>query len=213
MNPALGGWLFIRFSWPHVFEQDLEGSSLPGLTAAGGNALDTAVRSFLNHTVFSLTGSELPGGYIDLLFSGAPGIIADRGLCALLLGTIVITASQVNRSWIPAVYLGVYALLIRAFGALAYGGAAGEGDILFGLFSGGTVAAAFLLASDPATGAKSDMGMLAAVILGAFFSFVFRYPGGEPYGAFFAIALVNALMPLIRTIENRQLYSHKVRKP
>jgi electron transport complex protein RnfD len=227
VNPALGGWLFIRFSWPHAFGKALEGSPLPhllgglnqafsGIQASPGLASggpDAAVSSFLNHTIFSLTGSELPGGYIGLLFSNAPGIIADRGLCALLLGTMAIAASQVNRSWIPAVYLGVYALLVRAFGALAYGGALGEGDILFGLFSGGTLAAAFLLAADPATGAKSGAGMLAAVILGAVFSFIFRYPGGEPYGAFFAIALVNALVPLIRTVENRQLYARRVRLP
>ncbi|GHV43604.1 hypothetical protein AGMMS49546_25680 [Spirochaetia bacterium] len=229
VNPALAGWLFVRFSWPLAFGKALEGSplwNLPGslktgffgphgfvaLTAGAGNTLDTAVSSFLNRTIFSLTGSELPGGYIDLLFSNTPGIIADRGLCALLLGTIVITASQVNRAWIPAVFLGVYALLIRAFGALASGGVLGEGDILFGLFSGGTMAAAFLLMADPATGAKSDIGMLAAVILGAVFTFIFRYPGGEPYGAFFAVALVNALIPLIRSLENHRLYSQKAGK-
>ncbi|GHV52490.1 hypothetical protein AGMMS49579_09840 [Spirochaetia bacterium] len=212
MNPALGGWLFVRFSWPLVFEQALEGTPLSGSLSVGFSAfqnssLDAIVSSSLNDKIFSFMGAELPGGYIDRFFSGPPGIIADRGLCALLLGTIVITASQANRAWISAVFLGVYALLIRVFGALPSGGAIGEGDILFGLCSGGTIAAAFLLAADPATGAKSDMGMLAAVILGAVFSFIFRYSGGEPYGAFFAIALVNALIPLIRSIESRQLYS------
>ncbi|GHV02443.1 hypothetical protein FACS189485_02820 [Spirochaetia bacterium] len=201
VNPALGGWLFIRFSWPAAFENVPD-----GLASGGWPGLDTAVSSFLNSRIFSLTGSELPGGYIDRLFFTVPGIIADRGLCALLFGTILVTASQANRSWIPAAYLGLYALLIRVFGAFAEGGALGEGDILFGFFSGGTIATAFLLAADPATGAKSDAGMLAAVIMGAVFSFVFRYVGGEVYGAFFAIALVNALMPLIRSIENRKLY-------
>jgi Na+-translocating ferredoxin:NAD+ oxidoreductase RnfD subunit len=51
--------------------------------------------------------------------------------------------------------------------------------------------------------------MLAAVILGAALGFGFRYFGGEVYGAFFAIALVNALMPLIRSIEYRRLYARK----
>ncbi|GHT70428.1 hypothetical protein FACS1894110_21990 [Spirochaetia bacterium] len=212
VNPALGGWLFVRFSWPLVFEQALEGTPLSGSLSLDfpvfqNSSLDAIVSSSLNDKIFSFMGAELPGGYIDRFFSGPPGIIADRGLCALLLGTIVITASQANRAWISAVFLGVYALLIRVFGALPSGGAIGEGDILFGLCSGGTIAAAFLLAVDPATGAKSEMGMLAAVILGAVFSFIFRYSGGEPYGAFFAIALVNALIPLIRSIESRQLYS------
>ncbi|GHV12142.1 hypothetical protein FACS189491_04610 [Spirochaetia bacterium] len=210
VNPALGGWLVIRFSWPTAFERALEGSPLnSGFPVLQNSPLDTAVSSFLNDKIFSFTGSGLPGGYIDRLFSGSPGIIADRGLFALLLGTIVITASQVNRFWIPAIFLGVYALLIRAFGALALGGALWEGDILFGLFSGGTIVAAFLLMADPATGLKSTAGMFVAVILGAVFSFGFRYFGREAYGAFFAIALVNALAPLIRSIEYRRLYARK----
>jgi electron transport complex protein RnfD len=230
MNPALGAWLFVRFSWPHSFNAALEGSPFSALAEALGQGLrdplgsplgilkinapapsfsgiDLAVTGFLNRTVFALTGSELPAGYVSLFFSPAPGIIADRGIAALFLGTALILASQVIRPWIPAVYLGIYALLIRIFGGIFYGGPPGSGDVLFGLFSGGTLAAAFLLMADPVTGAKSSPGMLAAVFLGALFSFVFRYPGGEPYGAFFAVALVNVLTPLIRILEDRFLYS------
>ncbi|MDR1058779.1 MAG: RnfABCDGE type electron transport complex subunit D, partial [Treponema sp.] len=179
LNPAAGGWLFLRLSWPGAFREALAGSPLSLLSeslgrgvsnpqgsplgllkidGAGGqtliSAFDTAARSFLNNTVFSLSGAELPGGYMDLLSSSSPGIIADRGLLALLLGTIIITAAQVNRSWIPALFLGVYGLMVRIFGALPYGGETGGGDLLFGLFSGGVIAGAFILAADPATGAK-----------------------------------------------------------
>jgi electron transport complex protein RnfD len=233
LNPALGGWLFTRFSWPDAFMQPLEASPLTilsdsiskgfsnpqgsplGLLKIGGagnnpwagSRLDASVSSFLNGTVFSFTGSELPVGYVDLFTARAPGIIADRGLFALLLGSAVLIAFQAGRAWIPAAYLGFYALLIRIFGALPYGGGMGNGDIIFGLLSGGTIPAAFLLVLDPATGAKSNCGMLAASILAALCTFVFRYQGGEAYGAFFAVALVNALVPLIRTIEFRLLYS------
>jgi electron transport complex protein RnfD len=232
LNPALGGWFFIRLSWPGVFGRSLAGSPLiiiletlgggvsnpqgspmgflkisgAGNSALSASFLDNTVRSVLNNTVFSITGAELPSGYIDLLFSRAPGIIADRGLMALLLGTIIITASQVSRAWIPAVYLFCYGLLVRIFGALPFGGVVGEGDVLFGFFTGGTMAAAFLLAADPATGPKSRAGILAAGMLAALFSWIFRYQGFETYGAFFAVALVNVLTPLIRTLEERFLY-------
>jgi electron transport complex protein RnfD len=232
MNPALGAWLFVRVSWPRSFDTALEGSYFSvlaeslgrGLTDPHGSPLgilkmnmglslsggaDMAVTGFLNRTIFGLTGSELPQGYIGLLFSTGPGIIADRGIAALLLGTAVVVAFQAGRSWVPVVYLGIYALLIRVFGGLIYGGQLGSGDVLFGLLSGGTLVAAFFLMADPVTGAKSNVGMLAAVILGALFSFVFRYPGAEPYGAFFAVALVNVLTPLIRMLEDRFLYSNR----
>jgi electron transport complex protein RnfD len=235
MNPALGAWLFIRFSWPRSFDTVLDGSYFSILAGALGQGLsdpqgspleilrasagfspsleiDLAITGFLNRTVFALTGSELPIGYISLFFSSAPGIIADRGVAALFLGTAIILGSQVLRPWIPAVYLGIYALLIRIFGGVFYGGPIGSGDILLGILSGGTLVAAVFLVTDPVTGAKSSTGMLVTACLGALFSFLFRYPGAEPYGAFFAVALVNVLTPLIRVLEDRVLYSSRARR-
>jgi electron transport complex protein RnfD len=193
-NPALGAWLFIRFSWPSLFS-----GALPPVPSGGG--MDTLLRAFFNRTVFSLTGAELPPGYMELLLGLGHGeIIADRGLPVLILGTILLTAAQVNRAWIPGLYLAVYGLLVRSFGALP-GGGLGEGDVLYCLCSGGTLAAAFLLISDPVTGAKTPLGMLLATTLAAVLAFLFRYPGGELYGALTAAAMTNTLVPLIRTAE------------
>jgi electron transport complex protein RnfD len=94
-------------------------------------------------------------------------------------------------------------------GALAYGGGWWGGDVLFALCSGGTLAAAFLLAADPATGAKSNWGILLAALAGGGIAFLFRYQGDEPYGAVFAVALVNAVFPLVRRFERRQLYEKR----
>jgi electron transport complex protein RnfD len=200
VNPALGAWLFLRLSWPGLFNQ------APDFHPGGGSGLDAAVRGFFNKTVLALAGAELPSGYADLFLGlKGEGLIADRGLPLLILGTAFLGALQVSRAWIPALYLGVYALLVRAFGALPGGGGIGEGDMLYCLFSGGTLAAAFFLASDPATGAKTFPGMLAAVILAALLAFLFRYPGADHSGAFFAAALVNAAVPLIRKLESRRV--------
>jgi electron transport complex protein RnfD len=195
MNPALGAWLFLRLSWPALFNrmpQEFQGG--------GGSGLDAAVRGFFNRTLFSLTGAELPAGYVDLFLGlRAEGIIADRGLPILILGTVLLISVRVSRAWIPAVYLGVYILMVRIFGA----GVLGEGDVLYCLFSGGTLTAAFFLTADPVTGAKTAPGMLAAAVLSAVFAFLFRYRGADPYGAFSAAALVNAAVPLIRRVESR----------
>jgi electron transport complex protein RnfD len=198
-NPALSAWLFIRLSWPSLFDQ-----APPAFNSGSGGDLDTAVRGFLNRTIFTITGAELPSGYVELFLGSQPGgIIADRGLPLLILGTILLTATQANRAWIPGVYLGLYAALVRLFGALPGGGALGEGDVLYALCSGGTLAAAFFVISDPVTGAKTWPGMLLSSVLGAVFAFLFRYPGAELYGALPAAALVNALVPLIRSLEHR----------
>jgi electron transport complex protein RnfD len=226
VNPALGGWFFIRFSWPVLFADALRGSPLTmlgesilrggtdpqgsplGILKLSGLAvstLDKTLTTVLNTTVFSLGRTELSPGYLDFFSLTREGIIADRGLAAFLLGSIIITASQVNRAWIPGVFLGVYVFFVRIFGALPFGGALGEGDLIFGLVTGGTLAAAFLLSADPVTGPKSNIGSLVVAALAGFFTFLFKFPGNEPYGAFFAVFLLNALTPLIRCIEDRFL--------
>ena len=236
LNPAAGGWLFVRFSWPAAFKGALEGSPLSMLgesvsrgvsnlegsplgilkiDAAGQfavtSSLDNSLRSFLNNTVFSITGAELPGGYIDLFASRFPGIIADRGVFALLIGTIIIAASQVNRSWVPVVYLSVYSVLVRFAGAIPYGGGLWNGDVIFSLFTGGTMVAAFFLAADPVTGAKSNGGIFLAAAAGGAIAFFSRYFGAEPYGAILAAVIINAALPLIRVFENRRFYEKQVK--
>jgi len=209
-NPVVGGWLFVRLSWPGAFSNVLEGVS--ALPAAGtASAFDGLIRSFLNSTVFSFNKAPLHGGYIDLFALPYPGMIADRGLLALLVGTIILNAAMVCRFWIPVVYLGVYGVLARLFGAMPFGGAFGKGDILSALLSGTTIAAAFLLASDPVTGAKSGRGAFAVSMTGGVLAFLFRYPAGETGGVVFAAACVNVLVPLLRRIESVVLYTPRAR--
>ena len=234
LNPAAGAWLFVRFSWPRLFESALEKSPLSllaeslgrGVSSPQGSPLgilkidasslfaaatpmDGVFRNFFNNTIFSFTGAELPGGYIDLFASRFSGIIADRGVLALLVGTIIIIATRVNRSWIPAVYLAVFGILVRFAGALPYGGELWNGDVLFALCSGGTLVAAFLLIADPATSAKSSGGIVLISALGAGIAFLFRFFGAEPYGAIFSVLFINALLPLLRIIESRCLYEKR----
>jgi len=208
LNPAIGGWLFIRFSWPLAFADALSTaqSSIAELVSTTDiSSVDNSVTAFFNDTVFSIAGVQLPSGYIDLLFSVEPGIITDRGLFALLAGTIVITAFGINRGWVPLVFLAVYGFLIRLAGDLT--GVLWNGDLLYGLFSGGTIAAAFILAAEPASGAKLMPGMLFSVVLGAVLSWFFRYRCLEYSGCFIALAFVNCLTPLVKLFEEKFIIS------
>ena len=177
---------------------------------AASTPFTDSFRLFLNNTIFSVFVAEIPAGYLDLFGSRYPGIIADRGILALLLGTIIISTAQVSRFWIPAVYIAVFGILVRIGGALPFGGFPGDGDVLFALCSGGTLVAAFFLAADPSTGAKSNRGMFLAAALAGAIAFLFRYFGAEPYGAVFALLFVNAMLPLIRIVENNRLYEKQV---
>ena len=232
VNPAAGAWLFIRSAWPSAFNRSMEGGHLLRLAASveGGfrdslgspltllaingwssTPLDNTLNSFFNQTIFAFTGSILPKGYLVLFSPEGPGIIADRGLFFLMLGTILVAASQCFRFWLPAAFIFVYSLLVRIFGALPFGGPLWEGDVIFALLSGGTLAAAFILVADPATGPKSTPGYAVFIFSCAVFAFLFRYPGLDPYGAVTAVLLGNALVPLIKRFENAFYYEKRKR--
>jgi len=209
LNPALGGWLFVRFSWPDAYKNALENSSASiteMLASSDINPIDNSITELLNNYIFSIAGAQMPSGYINLLFNDSAGIITDRGLLALLLGTIIITAIGINRSWIPLVFLTVYGFLIRFAGDADL---FWNGDILYGIFSGGTIAAAFILAAEPSSSAKLNIGIIFSVILSAVLAWFFRYKCMEYSGCFIALALVNCFTPIIRHIEEKIFLSEK----
>ncbi|MCL2174927.1 MAG: RnfABCDGE type electron transport complex subunit D [Treponema sp.] len=216
LNPALGGWLFIRFSWTSSFsnalgtqtdaavevaEQGVSNLSVSEMVSAEISTIDNSVTDFFNGSVFSIFGVQMPSGYIDLLFYNSSPIITDRGLFALLIGTILITAAGINRGWIPLVFIAVYGFLIRFAGDLS--DVFWNGDLLYGIFSGGTIAAAFILAAEPSSSAKFKPGIIFSVVLAAVLSWFFRYKCMEYSGCFIALALVNCLTPVIRLVEEK----------
>jgi len=203
MNPALGGWLFARFSWPHAFSIALN-DTMNSLDETG-TALGNMVNSSLNRSFFSFLGAELPPGYIDLFALKTPGIIADRALLVLVLATAIIAASQISRSWLSFVYLAVFGLLTRMLGDIALW----NGDVIYTFLSGGTLVTAFILIADPSTGAKSMPGGVIAAVLAAILGFIFRFYGREFFGCIYAAALVNTLIPLLYKAERRLLYPAK----
>ena len=69
--------------------------------------------------------------------------------------------------------------------------------------------AAFFLASDPATGAKSNLYIALAAVAGGVIAFLFRFFGSEPYAVVFTAVIINAILPLIRILEKRRLYENK----
>ena len=202
MNPALGGWLFARFSWPHSFSIALN-DSMNSMNEAG-TALGNMVSASLNKTFFSFLGADLPPGYIDLFALKTPGIIADRAVLAVVLATIVIAASQISRSWVSLVYMAVFGFLTRMLGGEP--GSLWDGDVIYAFLSGGTLVTAFILIADPSTGAKSTPGGVIAAVLAAVLGFIFRFNGGEYFGCLYAAALVNTLIPLFYKAERSLFY-------
>jgi electron transport complex protein RnfD len=212
LNPALGGALAVRFSWTKLWEASLETAPLDPVsyiqTASGVSVNAEAVSEFLNGHIFALFDVRLPPVYVDFFSFPSAGIIADRGIFALVAGSVIIVSCAAFRIWMPFLYLAAYLFLARIAGAGIQGGEA-NGDMLYALCSGGTLVTAFYLLSDPVTGPKSKTGSVVYVLAAAVFTFVFRFLNMEFYGAFFAIALLNAALPVVRVVERRIVYEKR----
>ena len=209
LHPAAGGWLFIRLSWPGVFNQALSTTAPSSLSAqlsimeqSSASGFMENIFTFLNNTVLLFFRAEIPASYTHLFMSSQPGIIADRGVLALLVGTILITAFRASRSWIPAIWLTSFGFFTFMAGAIPDNGGWWNGDILFTFLTGGTLASAFLLAAEPVTSAKSNISVLVSSIAGGFLAWLFRFPGGEICGAIFSVLLINGLLPVARYFED-----------
>lgn len=231
-NPAVGAWLFVRLCWPASFSSalassplaqlsgavakglsDHSGSPLTVLKIAGSkpSALDGAATTWLNENVLSSLGAELPGGYVDLFIPSSAGTIADRGLLLLLAATVVLIALNVIRWIVPFVFVAVYLALSFVWGALPYGGDLFSGDMLYALFSGSVALSAFVLVSDPATGAKTKLGTVFVAAVAGAFAYLFRFHGSDPYGALLAVPATNAFTVLFRMGERRIRFTPRSR--
>ncbi|GMO14585.1 MAG: hypothetical protein Pg6A_00090 [Termitinemataceae bacterium] len=225
-NPALGGWLFIRFSWPDSFKEAMSPSSLtfisnfikdPAgsfvaspvymLTKNGfGTQNGELITNFLNKNLFSLINIELPSAYFDFFINPGAGIIADRGVIALIAASMIMIVAMVSRNILSAIYLFVLLAIVRIAGGLPFGGEIGSGDMFFCLFSGGTLAVALFVIVESATCPKTKGGRLIFVIIAALLTWVFRYVKAEGCAAIFAVAAVNIISPLFRMIEEKLCY-------
>ncbi|MDR1468501.1 MAG: RnfABCDGE type electron transport complex subunit D [Spirochaetaceae bacterium] len=213
LNPALGGALAVRFSWTKIWQTSLETAPLDPVSyppvASGLSANGEAMSEFLNEHVFALFEVRLPPTYVDLFTLPSAGIIADRGIFALIVGSVIIVSCVTFRGWMPFLYLAAYLFLVRIAGM---GVQEADGDMFYALCSGGTLVTAFYLLSDPVTGSKSNAGSVIYVLAAAVLTFVFRFLHMEFYGAFFAIALLNTMLPILRVLERRILYERRISK-
>lgn len=140
------------------------------------------------------------------------GLLAGHGWewinLTALAGGLWLLHKQVITWHVPAAMLITLAVLYFVFYAVA---PATQPSPLFGLLSGGTMLAAFFVATDPVSGAASNTGK---IIFGAgtgLFCFAMRAWGAYPDGIAFAILLMNTAVPLIDRWTVPRVYGHRKR--
>ncbi len=210
-NPAMVGYAVLLVSFPREMTQwiPLEGYVIPGFG-------ETLAVIFGGSVVSHLDGlsTATPLDHFKHSSSAAPaimGTLAGKGwewisLC-WLVGGLWLAYTRTLDWRIPL-------SLLLTVGLFAVGLALGSNNPawqnpLFHLLSGGTLFAAFFIATDPVTASTTQAGRwLYAAGIGLL-AMVIRVWGGYPDGFAFAVLLMNLSAPMIDYLTSPRAYGHK----
>ena len=216
-NPAMVGYVVVLISFPQ-YVANWPDAGMPASTAATLNAFmhgvlpaETLVDTYSGATPLDSIKMQL--GQMktlqEILIPPDFGWLAGRGWdwinLAALAGGLWLLYKNVIRWHIPAAMLGSMAILYFVLYAVD---SAVHVAPLLGLFSGGTMLAAFFVATDPVSAAASERGR---IIYGAGIGtlcFGMRQWGAYPDGIAFAVLLMNMTAPLIDRFTLPRIYGH-----
>ena len=202
-NPAMVGFAVCIISFPALMSQwptaAVDTATQIGWIL-GGERLDGITQATpLDHLKTGLRLAEGAASVSELRAEASiHGYFGGRGwewvALAYLLGGVFLLARRVITWQLPVAYLGTVALLS---GMLWLWRPEAFASPLFHLLSGGTMLAAFFIATDPVSGATTPRGKLIFAAGAGLLTVVIRLWGGYPDGVAFAILLMNLCVPLI----------------
>ena len=176
-NPALGARAFMSASF-----------SVPMTTWV--KPMGFAADAVTSATPLSGVSDWQPGDpsvYQAMFLGNTAGSIGETSALFILIGGIFLLARGIINWRIPAIYIGVVALMAVGLGQ----------DPLFYILSGGLMLGAFFMATDYVTSPLTNKGkIIFSIALGAL-TVMIRHFGGMPEGVCYSILFMNAITPLI----------------
>lgn len=223
MNPALGGRVFVFFSFTSAMSAftmprtlasivpDALASATPlslvkttigSGSVSGLDTLQVLASQGYPTTNFAQKVSELLGGHVsaytvDAFIGNIPGCIGEVSALLLLVGAVFLLCTKIITWHIPVSYIGSFAIFTWIFGGLRSGLGAFQGDVGNAIFSGGLILGACFMATDMVTSPTTHKGQLVFGAGCGFFTFLFRYFGSLPEAVSLAILLMNIVNPTI----------------
>jgi len=213
-NPAMVGYIVVMISFPRemTFWTAPHGiaQGWPGFidtlqiiftgTPPAGETLDTITMATPIDTLKTQLGLDI--GVEDTrnsaqygpLFSSISGVGWQWINGLFLLGGLWLAKKKIIDWRIPTSFLLALVLIANFFAAYDY---ASYSSALFHAFSGGTMLAAFFIATDPVTASTTPRGRWIYGAGIAVLVYVIRSWGGYPDGIAFAVILMNIAAPLI----------------
>ncbi len=228
-NPAMAAYVLLLISYPQQMTSWLpptqlqhhvmsgadpiclvfSGYSCQGFSVAqlktdvDGRTMATALDTLRNDLS---TGKTVSESTQQAVFDGYAGVGWSWINLGFLFGGLFLLQRGVIQWRIPVALLGALALT-STIGWLS------DSDRfaspLFHLFSGGTMLAAFFIATDPVSASTTAKGRLIYGALIGVLVFVIRSFGGYPDGWAFAVMLANLSVPLIDAYTKPRAYGHR----
>ncbi|WP_027727625.1 RnfABCDGE type electron transport complex subunit D [Treponema sp. C6A8] len=204
-------WFVGKHYFPEfLITQDLIISKNPSVSLITQGAFpvygfDSSITNFLNTYILYPFRVTVPEGLISLLWDTNSSIPAFRFNLLNIIATIVIFCDNNMMEIIPALFMFVYAVLVRLFGPVVYGGIFNTGDVILALLSSGTLFAVAFMFQYPGTvpitkNAKLLFGILAGII-----AFLVNGAGTSPIGTAYIILICNIFNLLLRSIEDARV--------
>lgn len=230
-NPAMAAYVLLLISFPVQMTQWLPPLSLQSVTLT---PLDAICAVFSQYSCSGFSLAQLQAN-IDGITMATPldtlKTDVNRGLTLTesLQNPVFFAFAGSGWLWLNLAYLagGIFliqqkiigwripvAVLASLFVLSAIASLASPdtlGGPLFHLFSGGTMLAAFFIATDPVSASTTDRGRIVYGVLIGLLVFLIRNFGGYPDAYAFAILLANMAVPLIDYYTRPRTYGHRTR--
>jgi electron transport complex protein RnfD len=176
-NPALAARAFMSVSFP------MEMTTWVKPMGFGADAVTCAT---------PLSGTSIwqpfdPTVYRALFLGNTAGCIGETSALLILIGGAFLIARGIINWRIPAIYIGVVALIALGFGE----------DPLFQILSGGLMLGAFFMATDYVTSPLTNRGKIIFSAALGLLTMIIRRFAGMPEGVCYSILFMNAITPLI----------------
>jgi len=212
-NPAMAGYVFVLICFPVELNHWPIVNDNPGLieslrmifSGLPAERLD----SLSGATPLAFTKSQLSGMAMLSEFSNGPlfGALGGKGWewigLVFLAGGIWLIIKGIIKWQIPLVMIFTIFLLSLIFHGYDPDRYASS---MFNLFTGGTLLAAFFIATDPVTASATPRGIIIYAAGIGILTYIIRTWGSYPDGIAFAVLIMNAAVPFIDSITRPDVF-------
>ena len=172
-------------------------------------SFDSTITAFLNEKLFSIFKVTIPEGFVSLLWDTNSSIPAFRFNLLTIISAVVIFADNAFSFIIPTLMLSVYAVLIRLFGTIFFGGSFNQGDIILAFLTSGTLFCSVFLIQWYGTVPILLSGKIILGILAGVFAFLVTGAGTSPIGMVYTVLITNFTNIFIRAFQEKNIPDHK----